>query len=329
MKRKNNLWKLFFLAAAFCVCLATASTQAKASPVSANGRLQVKGAQIVNKNGKAFVIKGVSMHGLAWFPQYVQKKSFASLKKLGANTVRLPIYTEEYGGYCSGGNKKQLKKLVDKGVKAATELGMYVIIDWHILQDGNPLQHKKAAKKFFKEIAKKYAKRNNVLFEICNEPNGGGGSWTNIRKYAKTVIKTIRSVNKKAIIIVGTPTWSQDVDVAAKNPLKGKNIAYAFHFYAATHKEYLREKLKVAVKAGLPIVVTEFGISEASGNGTVDTKEGNKWIKLLNRYKIGRVCWNLSNKAENSALLKASCKKTSGWKKSDLSKQGRWLVKVY
>lgn len=313
------------------ICFLFTSNQAKASSVSANGQLQVKGSQIVNKNGKPFVIKGVSTHGLSWYPQYVQKKSFQSLKNRGVNTIRLAMYTEEYNGYCNSGkdNQKNLEALIDKGVKAATSLGMYVIIDWHILSDGNPLTHKKEAKTFFKKMAKKYNSYNNVLFEICNEPNGSDGSWKNIRSYANTIIKTIRSVNKKAIIIVGTPTWSQDVDQAAANPLSGKNIAYAFHFYASTHKQDLRNKLEAAVKKGLPVIVTEFGLSEASGTGTVNLKQANKWNTLLNKYKLGRVCWNLSNKAESSALLKPTCTKTSGWKQSDLTKAGKWLFKVY
>ncbi len=330
IEKKMRFVRFVFCLCFLCLCCFGISSTAKASPVSANGRLKVKGSRIVNQKGKPFIIKGVSTHGIAWYPQYIQKKSFASLKKkMGANTVRLALYTEEYGGYCSGGNQKQLKRRIDQGVKAATDLGMYVIIDWHILQDGNPLRHKQAAKKFFRETAKKYAGQNNVLFEICNEPNGSGGSWKHIKKYANALIKTIRSVNKKAIIIVGTPTWSQDVDIAAQHSLSAGNIAYAFHFYAATHKQYLRDKLTKAVKAGLPVLVTEFGISEAGGSGKVDVREGNKWMKLLNRYKIGRVCWNLSNKAENSALLKASCKKTSGWTMKDLSRQGKWLCKVY
>ena len=323
-----------------CLCLVLALAvsgiirerqTASASPVSSHGRLQVKGRYIVNKKGRPFVIKGVSTHGLAWYPQYVNKKAFASLKKRGVNTVRLAMYTEEYGGYCNSGKgqQKELRKLLDTGVKAARELGMYVIIDWHILSDGNPLTHKSQAKKFFKYVAKKYASYENVLFEICNEPNGGGGNWTNIRKYAGEVIKTIRKVNKKAIIIVGTPTWSQDVDVAADKPLSGKNIVYAFHFYGATHGKDLQKKLTAAVKKGLPVLVSEFGITEASGNGRVSTARGNQWMKLLNKYKIGRVCWNLSNKPEKSALLKSSCQRTGGWKSSDFTKQGRWLWKQY
>ena len=273
----------------------------------------------------------MSTHGLAWYPQYVQKKSFASLKKKGVNTIRLALYTEEYNGYCNGGseNQKNLKKLLDKGVNAATELGMYVIIDWHILSDGNPLSHKKEAKSFFKEMAKKYKKYNNVLFEICNEPNGDGGSWENIRSYAKSIIPVIRSVNKKAIVIVGTPTWSQEVDKAVDNPLSGKNIVYAFHFYAGTHGQDLRDRLEAALKKKLPVLVSEFGITDASGNGGINKAEGNRWMKLLNRYKVGRVCWNLSNKGEDSALLKSSCNRVSGWKNSDWSVQAKWLWKQY
>ena len=212
----NILKKVTVMILSFVLVLSFVNVPVKkvaASPLSANGQLKVKGTKIVNAKGKAFVIKGVSTHGLSWFPQYVNKKAFKTLKKKGVNTIRLAMYTAEYNGYCTGdaANKKKLKNLIDTGVKAASELGMYVIIDWHILSDGDPLTYKNESKKFFKEIAKKYASKKNVLYEICNEPNGAG-DWSKIKKYAKAVIKTIRSVNKKAIIIIGTPTWSQDVD---------------------------------------------------------------------------------------------------------------------
>lgn len=319
------------------ICLALtlmfpSTVLAKATPVSKNGRLQVKGSKIVNENGKPFVIKGVSTHGINWFPQYVNQKAFQTLRdKWGVNTIRLSMYTSDYNGYCTGSaqNKKDLKKIIDNGVKYASNLGMYVIIDWHILSDGNPLTYQKEAKAFFKEMATKYKNKKNVLFEICNEPNGSGGNWSNIKKYANSIVKTIRSVNKKAIIIVGTPTWSQDVNEAVNSKVSGTNIAYSFHFYAATHKQDLRNKLEAAVKQGLPVIVTEFGISDASGNGSISKQEGNTWMKLLDKYKIGRVCWNLSNKNESSALIKSTSSKTSGWTTSDLTEQGKWLVKTY
>ena len=302
-----------------------------ATPYEANGRLSVSKGKVVNAKGEAFVIKGVSTHGLSWYPEYVNKQAFQTLRdNWGVNTIRLAMYTAEYGGYCTGGSQENLKKLIDQGVSYATDLGMYVIIDWHILSDGNPLTYQAQANRFFQETAKKYAGYGNVMYEICNEPNGSGGSWKNIKSYAGTVIPAIRGVNSNAIIIVGTPTWSQDVDKALADPITGYgNIAYAFHFYAATHKSDMRNKLENAVKKGLPVVVTEFGISEASGNGTVDTAEGNRWITLLNQYGIGRVCWNLSNKNETCALLKSSCKTTGGWTASDLTASGSWLIQAY
>ena len=138
----------------------------------------------------------------------------------------------------------------------------------------------------------------------------------------------IRKYDKNALIIVGTPTWSQDVDVVANNPIKGeKNILYALHFYAATHGDWIRKKLEVAHKKKLPVFVSEFSICDASGNGAINTKEAKKWMKLLKKYKIARIAWSLCNKNETSALLKPSCKKTTKISKSDLSKTGKWIVK--
>lgn len=298
--------------------------------VSTHGRLSVKGTKIVDSKGKSVQLKGISTHGLSWYPEYVSKEAFKSLRdQWGANTVRLAMYTAEYNGYCVGSstNKKKLKNIIDKGVKAATDLGMYVIIDWHILSDKNPNQYKSESISFFKEMAKKYKSNKNVIYEICNEPNGGT-SWSQIKSYAQTVIKEIRAIDPNAIIIVGTPNWSQDVDKAAKSKITGyKNIMYSFHFYANTHKDSMREKLESAVKAGLPVFVSEFGISEASGNGSISTTQGDKWISLLNKYKISYICWNLSNKNETSALINRNSSKLSNWKSKDLTSSGKWIVK--
>ena len=166
-----------------------------------------------------------------------------------------------------------------------------------------------------------------MLYEICNEPNGGT-SWQQIRRYANKVIPIIRKNDADSVIIVGTPTWSQDVEKAAKKPLKQKNLLYALHFYAGTHKKDLRDSMIRASEAGLPIFVSEFGISEASGNGTVNTKEANRWIAALDKRGISYVAWNLSNKDEACALLKSSCTKTSNFSFKNLSTSGKWLYRL-
>lgn len=294
------------------------------------GRLHVKGTKLVDKKGHEVQLRGVSTHGLSWYPQYVNDKCFAQLHdKWGANVVRLAMYTEEYNGYCSGDakNRSDLKKLIKKGVRLAKKHKMYVIVDWHILSDGNPNSHKKEAKAFFREMSREFKGYNNVIYEICNEPNNGT-SWKEIKSYARSVISTIRKNDKKAVIVVGTPTWSQDVDQAAADPIKGDNIMYALHFYAATHKADLRNKMTAAINKGLPVFVTEYGICDASGNGAIDKKEADRWIQTMDEYGVSYIAWNLSNKQESSSIIKSSCSKVSGFKKSELSDEGRWLYNL-
>ena len=294
------------------------------------GRMHVKGTKLVDKKGHEVQLRGVSTHGLSWYPQYVNDKCFAQLHdKWGANVVRLAMYTEEYNGYCSGDAKNcsDLKKLIKKGVRLAKKHKMYVIVDWHILSDGNPNSHKKEAKAFFREMSREFKGYNNVIYEICNEPNNGT-SWKDIKSYAKSVISTIRENDKKAVIVVGTPTWSQDVDQAAADPIKGDNIMYALHFYAATHKADLRNKMTAAINKGLPVFVTEYGICDASGNGAIDKKEADRWVQTMDEYGVSYIAWNLSNKQESSSIIKSSCSKVSGFKKSELSDEGKWLYNL-
>lgn len=293
-----------------------------ATPVEKWGRLKVSGRNIVSENGKKVQLKGASTHGIAWFPQYVNKSCFQSFKKMGVNTIRLALYSDP-----GAGDSKSLYQKVDEGIRYATELGMYVILDWHILNDGNPKTHQKEALRFFTRYAKKYGKQKNILYEICNEPNGDVTWKRDIKPYANKVITRIRKYDKKNIVVVGTPTWSQDVDIVAESPLKQKNVVYALHFYAATHTDFLRDKVRKAYEAGLPMLVSEFSICDASGNGGIDKKSATKWMNLLKKYKIGHVAWNISNKNETSALIKSSCQKTGGITKSNLSKSGKWIAK--
>lgn len=290
------------------------------------GALQVIGTQLCDGNGNAVQLRGISTHGLAWFPDYVNAELFRELHdEWKANVVRLAMYTAEYGGYCSGGDQKKLKQLIADGVQYATDNDMYVIIDWHILSDGDPNTHKEDAKAFFGEMSETYSGYDNVLYEICNEPNGGT-SWSSIKSYAEEIIPVIRANDEDAVILVGTPNWSQYVDQAAADPITAySNIMYTLHFYAATHTDGLRSTMAAAIDAGLPVFVSEYGICDASGNGAIDEKQANAWMELMDRYGVSYVAWNLSNKSETSAVFKNSCNKLSGFTQEDLSSSGWWL----
>lgn len=295
------------------------------------GQLQVEGSRLVDSEGATVQLKGISSHGINWFPEYINQDMLTQLHdEWGLNVFRVAMYTADYNGYATGDadNRQQLKSLIDDAVQQTKELGMYVIIDWHILSDSSPLDYQSEAIDFFTDMAQKYGDMEHVMFEICNEPNNGT-TWETIKEYAEAVIPAIRTYSDN-IIIVGTPEWSQDVDVAAQAPVtSSQNIMYALHFYAASHKEELRKKMTTAIEAGLPVFVTEFGISDASGSGAIDTIEADTWLDVLDEYKISYLMWNLSNKDESSSIIKPDITKTSGLTSTDLTPAGQWFYQRF
>jgi|GEM_PF-307354 endoglucanase len=290
------------------------------------GALCVQKTHLCDAGGNPVQLKGISTHGIAEFPQYINKDLVKELReKWNANVLRLAMYTAERGGYCTDGDAQNLEEVIDRGVTYCTENDMYVIIDWHILSDGDPNSNLEKAKHFFAKMAEKYKDQENVLYEICNEPNSGTG-WGDVKRYAKEIITLIRKKDKAAVILVGTPNWCQYVEEAADDPIREfDNVMYTLHFYAATHKEELRRTMENAIGKGLPVFVSEYGLSEASGNGVVDVKEADIWKERLDCHQISYIAWNLSNKDETSAMIKADCKKLSGFEKSDLTAEGQWV----
>ncbi|MCI8800144.1 MAG: glycoside hydrolase family 5 protein [Lachnospiraceae bacterium] len=290
------------------------------------GQLSVEGTKLVDAAGNPVQLRGISTHGLAWYPSYVNEACFRQLKEeWGANVIRLAMYTAENGGYCTDGDREELKALIKGGVEYAANNDMYVIIDWHVLSDGNPNQYLEESLAFFGEMSEAYAGYTNVLYEICNEPNGNV-SWGEIKSYAEQVIEVIRGNDKEGVILVGTPNWSQYVDQAAADPIQGyDNIMYTLHFYAATHTDSLRDTMVKAVESGLPVFVSEYGICDASGNGAINAEQADRWIEVMDSHNISYVAWNLSNKAETSAILKSNCEKTESFSVEDLSDSGKWL----
>ena len=299
------------------------------TPFGQHGALHVENGKLTGADGNIVQLYGMSTHGIAWFPQYINYDSFRTLRDdWNTNCIRLAMYTAEYGGYCAGGDKEQLKQLVRDGVSYATELGMYVIVDWHILSDCDPNQNKDEAIAFFREMSEAFADNDNVLYEICNEPNSGT-SWDSIKSYAEEVIPVIRELKPDAVILVGTPTWSQEIDKAAASPLTFDNVMYTLHFYAGTHKDDLRNRLETCAQNNLPVFVSEFGMCDASGNGANDFDSTTKWLDLLNKYQISFCCWNLANKDESSSVFKAASTALSDRTDEDFNESGRWIREYF
>lgn len=297
-------------------------TPAAKGGVSENGWLQVRGNQLCNEKGEAVVLRGMSSHGLQWYGQYADRESIANTARLGANVFRAAMYTEE-GGYLS--NPAEVFQKAANAVDAAIANDLYVILDWHILSDGNPMNHLNEAKTFFSAMAERYQNSPAVLYEICNEPNGAISWEKDIKPYAEQVISVIRAKSPKAVILVGSGTWSQDVHLAASSPLKGENLMYTLHFYAGTHGEALRQRLDSVWTAGLPVFVSEWGTSRADGSGGVFLKESGEWLDFLEKRNISWVNWSLCDKNETSAALQPGTPPDKVWTQEDWSESGSFV----
>lgn len=290
--------------------------------VSQHGRLQVAGNRIVGADGRPVSLAGISYGWSQWqAARFYNAGTVDWLKQdWHAQIVRAALGVhEEPGSYLQdpATNQARVMAVID----AALAADVYVIIDWH---DHHANEHADLAVAFFSDMARRYGDRPNVIYEVFNEPQKV--SWHDtIKPYAETVIAAIRAIDPDNLIVVGTPVWSQDVDVAAADPIKDPNVAYTLHFYAATHKEKLRAKAQRALDAGAALFVTEWGTCEASGDGPIDEASVREWMKFIRANQLSHCNWAIYDKPETAALLLPQAGSRGGWTDADLSPSGRYV----
>lgn len=306
----------------FLVFLFTLSLQANAfdsTAVELNGQLKVEGNFILNKNNEPTVLRGMSLFWSQWMGKYYNSQTVKWLKDDWNCTLIRASMGIEMGGYLE--NKDTERSKVFKVIDACIEEGVYVIVDWH---DHHAENHLDEAIEFFEEVAETYGEEPNIIYEIYNEPMQV--SWTNVVKpYSDSVVSAIRAIDSNNIILVGNPTWSQDVDIAANDPLDFESIAYSLHFYAASHKQFLRDKAKIALSKGVALFVSEFGTCENTGDGFLDYDETNKWLEFLEDNKISWCNWSIADKVETAAALKPGASSTGGWSETQLTESGKLI----
>ena len=260
--------------------------------------------------------------GLQWYGSFANAQSIRTTAQHGANVFRLAMYTGE-GGYLS--QPEAMKQTLIAAADAAIAQDLYVILDWHILSDGDPSAHTQEAVAFFTELAQRYKDCPAVLYEICNEPNGGI-SWSgNVKPYAQQVVNAIRAQSPKGVILIGSPTWSQDIHQAAADPVAGENLMYTLHFYAGTHGQALRERIDAVRAQGLAVFVSEWGTSRADGNGGVFLNESAQWLDFLDQRGISWCNWSLCDKDETSAALRPGTSPNALWGLGDLTESGQFV----
>jgi endoglucanase len=304
--------KIFLTALIFMITMHFLNAQ----PVKEHGHLKVKGTQLVDQNSKPLMLRGMSFGWHNLWPRVYNAGAVKWLKEdWHCNVVRASMGIElNDSGYLKspGSSVAKIKTVVEAAIKN----GIYVIIDWH---DHNI--HQEEAKVFFKEMARLYGKYPNLIYEIFNEPDHE--TWPEVKTYSEAVIKTIRELDPDNIILVGSPQWDQDILKPAADPIKGHdNLMYTVHFYAATHKKWLRDRTDEAIKKGLPIFISECAGMEASGDGPLNYEEWESWMSWMEANQLSWIFWSVSDKDETCSVLKKSAASEGNWQEKDLKEYG-------
>lgn len=315
--------KNFHFTIIFCLMM---SIITNAQFVKKHGQLKVEGTQLIDKNGKHIMLRGMSFGWHSFWPRFYNQDAVKWLKDdFKCNVVRAAMGVEvgdsSYLKYPDF-SKQKIKAVIDGAIKN----DIYVIVDWH-----SHNVNLEEAKSFFDEISKTYSKYPNIIYEVFNEPDYE--TWPEVKSYSEEVIKVIRKNDKNNIILVGCPRWDQDIHLPAADPIKGfDNLMYTVHFYAATHEKWLRDRTDEAIKSGLPIFISESAGMEATGDGPINYKAWQKYIDWMETKGLSWITWSVSDKDETCSILKKSASSKGNWKEKDLKESGKkiksYLVKL-
>lgn len=294
------------------------------TPVEIYGQLGIEGSCLVDENKVPVQLRGMSLFWSQWMGKYWNNDVVNWLADdWEASIIRAAMGVDAGSGYLSNPAEKEKVETV---INAAIAKGIYVIIDWHT---HHAEDYPQQAVNFFSEMAHKFGHYPNVIYEIYNEPLEVSWNQT-IKPYAETVVEAIRAKDPDNLILVGTPKWSQEVDAVIGNTMDATNVAYVFHFYAsdAWHYQSLFNKANAAIEAGIPLFVTEWGVSEANGGGNFNRPWTQEWIQFMDKNKLSWCNWSIADKEETSAALKPGANTSGQWGSSERSESGEYIRNV-
>jgi endoglucanase len=299
----------------FVLVISISNCNLLVQPVEEHGQLAVQGKYLIDKNENPIMLSGISYGWHNWWPRFYNEKSVAWLAKdWGCNVVRAALGVGPGKSYLD--RKEWSKEKIEAVVNGAIKNDIYVIIDWH-----SHGFHQQEAVEFFSEMAQKYGEYPHVIYEIFNEPVRD--SWEKVKTYSVEVIKAIREHDPDNIILVGNPHWDQDIHLVADSPIEGyDNLMYTVHFYAATHKQELRNRCQYAIDKNIPIYISESAGMAANGDGPINYEEWYKWIDFIKANKISWVSWSIADKDETCSMLQKSACDTGNWTENDLKESG-------
>jgi len=268
--------------------------------------ISVKGNKFVNPQGETVLFKGLAISD----PDKLEKQGhwskshFEKIKEMGAMIVRIPVHPAAWRER----TPDKYLVLLDQAVEWCTDLGMYVLIDWHSIGNlgmelfQNPMYNtsKQETYQFWRTIAQHFKGNNTVAFyELFNEPTVYRGqlgtiSWGEWKTINENIINLIRAYDTETIPLVAGFDWAYDLTPIINEPINAEGIGYVSHPYDNKRKQPWEPKWEENFGFAAdkyPVVVTEFGFGLRPGQ-TIDADHyGNRIISYLEGRGLSWICW--------------------------------------
>lgn len=306
------------------------NTKAKILPL-----IKVEGNKFVNPKGESILFRGLATSDPDKLERqgHWNKNYFEKVKEMGALIVRIPVHPIAWRER----SPAKYLELLDQAVEWSTDLGMYVMIDWHtignlemeIFQDPMYNTTKQETYQFWKTIAQHFKGNNTVAFyEIFNEPTTYRGqlgtiTWSEWKKINENIISLIRAYDTETIPLVAGFDWAYDLTPIINEPINAEGIGYVTHPYENKRSQPWEPKWEENfgfATGKYPVVATEFGFGLRAGQ-TIDANHyGNKIIGYLEGKNISWVCW-VYDAEWGPRLLKS-------WDNYELTESGEFFKKA-
>ena len=274
-------------------------------------KISVHENSFVHENGKVMVFRGYNTSD----PDKLETQGhwnisyFKEIKNWGANIVRFPVHPTAW----TKRGKENYFKLLDDGIKWATELNLYVIIDWHSIGNLQTEMYQndmydttlKQTYDFWRTIAAKYGKNTTVAFyELFNEPTTfnntlGTATWEEWKKINEELITIIRANGGEGIPLIAGFNWAYDLTPVNENPINAEGIAYVAHPYPQKRDKPWKDKWTNDwgfVKQKYPLILTEIGFCGPEDPGAhmpviSDESYGDAITDYCDDNEISYVVW--------------------------------------
>ena len=259
------------LAAAFGAAPGTADTAQDTGTGTEAVGLHVRDGRLYEANGNEFVMRGVN-HAHVWYPD--QRQSFADIKALGANTVRVVLGSGQRWGPTP-------ESEVAEVVGECKENRLICVLEVHDTtgygEEPAAATLDQAADYWIGVAGALRGEEDHVLVNLGNEPYGNdaqtNAGWA---EDTSAAIGRLRAAGLDHALVADAPNWGQDwqrimLEQAPDVEDPDGNTVFSVHMYGVYEDAgAIASYMDGFAANGLPLIVGEFGHLHSDGDPDED-----------------------------------------------------------